>query len=82
MSMSPVSSAVLTGGIVAAANVVDKKGLSFRQVAGVGIYAIMLAGINEWSPEIAGKFALLVLLGAAFMYVPTIVTATGFGAGK
>lgn len=75
--ISPVSSAVLTGGIVATANVVDKKGLSFRQLAGTGIYVIMLAAINESSPDLAAKFGLLVLIGVVFVYTPKIVTAMG-----
>lgn len=75
--ISPVSSAVLTGGIVATANVVDKKGLSFRQLAGTGIYVIMLAALNETNPDLAGKFALLVLIGVLFVYTPKIVSAMG-----
>lgn len=75
--ISPVSSALLTGGVVATANVVDKKGLSFRQLAGVGIYSILLAVLNETNPNLAAQFGLLVLIGVLFTYTPRIVKALG-----
>lgn len=75
--ISPVTSAVMTGGIVATANLVDKHSLSFRQLAGTGIYVILLAMMNEANSDLASKFGLLVMLTAAFIYAPRIVTALG-----
>jgi hypothetical protein len=77
--MNPLSSAVATGGIVTVGQLVQHKSLTFRQVAAVGIYGIMLAGINETSPKLAQQFALLVLVGVLLVYVPPIVKAIGIG---
>lgn len=75
--ISPVSSAVLTGGIVATSNLITKHKFTFRQLAGVGIFVIFLAIFNEANPKIAGLLGLTVLITTSFMYVPKIITATG-----
>ena len=75
--INPVSSAVLTGGIVATDNLLGHHQVSFRQLAGVGIYLIFLALINESNPKLAATFGFLVLITTTFLYVPRIVTYTG-----
>jgi len=77
--MSPLSSAVITGGIVTVANLIQKKGITFRQVAGIGIYAILLAGVNEVDQGLAQKFAVLVMVGVMLLYVPGVVNGLGIG---
>lgn len=75
--MNPMTAALLTGGIVAVANLTQKKPLTFRQLAGTGLYAIILAVINESAPDIASKLGLLVLIGALLKYGTEIFDATG-----
>lgn len=75
--ISPVTSAVLTGGIVTTANLINKHSLSFRQLAGVGIYVIFLAMINEANGSIASNLGLAVLITTTFLYVPKIMSAIG-----
>jgi len=76
--MNPMSAALATGAVVTVAQLVQKKSLTFRQVAGVGIYAIILAGINEANSDLAQKFALLVLIGVLLRYSVTVTKALGF----
>lgn len=75
--ISPVTSAVLTGGIVTTANLINKHSLSFRQLAGVGIFVIFLAMMNEANSDLASKFGLAVLITTTFLYVPKIFSAIG-----
>jgi hypothetical protein len=75
--ISPVACAALTGAIVAGANVVEKKTVSGKQLIGTGVYLVGLAGINETSPDIAGKFALIVLIGVLFTKGPALVKGMG-----
>lgn len=78
--MNPLSAAIATGAIVTVAQVVQQKKLTFRQVAAVGIYAVMLAGINEANPDLAQKFALLVLIGVTFAYALPVIDSLGIRA--
>jgi len=75
--MTPLSSAVITGGVVTVANLIQHKGITFRQVAAIGIYAIMLAGVNEVNQDLAQKVALLVLIGVLLRYAPEVVSGLG-----
>lgn len=75
--ISPVTSAVMTGGIVATANLVEHHSLSFRQLAGTGIYVILLAMMNEANSDLAAKFGLVVMITAVFLYAPKIISAMG-----
>lgn len=75
--MSPLTAALATGGIVAIANLTQHKSLTFRQLLGTGVYAILLAMINESEPGLASKFAVLVLVGALLKYGTEIFGAMG-----
>lgn len=76
--MNAVSSALLTGGLVLTANVLDnKKPVTARQVIGTGVYLFLLAAVNQSNSDLADKFALLVLVGVVFVYLPAIVRGLG-----
>lgn len=77
--ISPVSSAIITGGIVTTENLITEHKLSFRQLAGVGIYVIVLAMINEVNSDLAAKFGLVVMITAVFLYAPKIINTLGVG---
>jgi hypothetical protein len=76
--MSTVSAAVITGGIVAGANLVDNKGLQARQLIGVGLYVVALSILNEINSDFASKLAVLVLVGVAMTQTPRILSSVGF----
>lgn len=77
MNFNPVNSAVLTGTIVAAGTWSRGETVSMRLVIGTGVFAISLAVVNEMSPDLAGKYGLLVLVIAAFMYLPAVMWKLG-----
>ena len=77
MAMGPVDSAVLTGVIVSAGRWSQGKSLSMRTFIGAGTFAVFLAVINANDQDLASKFALLVLVAAAFAYGPDIAEKLG-----
>lgn len=77
MAISPVNAAVLTGVTVTIGQWSQDKGLTINVVVGSTVFAIVLAGMNEVSPELAGKFGLLVMVIALFMYGPAIAWKLG-----
>ena len=77
MAFSPVNAAVLTGVTVTVGQWSQEKGLTINVVVGSTIYAVVLAGMNEISPDLASKFGILVLVIALFMYGPAIAWKLG-----
>ena len=75
--ISPMSSAVITGGIVAATNLVDKRSVSPKQLIGFGVYLIGLAALTEVDRGIAEKFALIALIAVLFNQAPKLAKGTG-----
>lgn len=74
MSNNALNWALATGAVVAVANVVEKKSVSAPQVLGTVIYALALSAVNTVSPDVATKFALLVLVGVALTRGYTVLT--------
>ncbi len=77
MALSPGSSAVLTGVIVATGRWANDKPVDIGIVVGATIYAIGLSVMYEVSPQIAEPFGLLVLLAAVFTYGVSIAQKAG-----
>jgi hypothetical protein len=75
--MEPLNSAVLTGAVVTGGMWAQGKGLTIRTVVGAGTLAIGLALMQDSAPQLASKFALLVLVVALFMYGPAIAWRAG-----
>lgn len=72
MSVPVIPTVVLTGGVVIAGFWADGDKLNIRFFVGLAIYAIALAYLDNFTPELAGMFAVLVLVGAVWTYTPTI----------
>lgn len=68
MAMGPVDSAVLTGVVVSTGRWAQGKHLDMKLFTGAAVFAIFLSVMNAQSPDLASKFALLVLVAAVFMY--------------
>lgn len=76
--MNAVSSALMTGGLVITANVLaDRPWITARQAIGTGVYLFLLAALSQADAPLADKLALLVLLGAVFLYAPGVVRGLG-----
>lgn len=75
--MNTTNAVVMTGLVVVAGHWANGKQLSVRVAVGTAGLALFLAVLNASSPELAGKFAVLVLVGAVFLYGPGIVKKTG-----
>jgi hypothetical protein len=76
--MSPTNSAVLTAGITIVGRWSQDKGPTFKLAIGAFVYAIILALIWDANEELASQMALLVLITAAFLYLPSIVKKLGY----
>lgn len=75
--ISPISSAAATGGVVLVSKMIAKKPVNARFIIGSCVYLFMLAGINEARPDLAAKFALLVLVAVLFAYGPDLFKGLG-----
>lgn len=53
------------------------KPLDIKVAIGVGALSLFLAAFNDSYPELAGKFAVLVLIAAVFLYGPAIAKKLG-----
>jgi hypothetical protein len=76
--MSPMNSAVLTAGITITGRWAQGKGPTFKLGIGAFVYAIILSLLWDANQELASQMALLVLISAAFLYVPAIVKKLGY----
>lgn len=75
--MNTTNAVLMTGLLVVAGRWADGKPLDIKLAVGTAGLALFLAVMNASQPELAGKFAVLVLVGAVFLYGPTIVKKTG-----
>ena len=67
--MNAATSAVATGLIITAGRWADNKdstGMDVKLVVGLTGYAVVLSVIESWNEDIAARFALLVMIVAAF----------------
>jgi hypothetical protein len=76
--MSPTNSAVLTAGVTITGRWAQGKGPTFKLAIGAFVYAIMLSLVWDANEQLASQLALLVLISAAFLYVPAIVKKLGY----
>jgi hypothetical protein len=75
--MDPLNSAVLTGAVVTGGKWAKGDKLSIDTVVGAGALAIGLSLMNSSAPELASKFATLILVVALFMYGPALAWRAG-----
>jgi hypothetical protein len=60
----------------------EEKPITSRIVVGGGILALGLAVMGESQPDLAGKFAVLIFVVAAFTYFPAIAYKFGIISSK
>jgi hypothetical protein len=75
--MSTTNSVVATAAIVTIGKWANDEKLSVRIVIGGMFLAVGLAMLEQGSPKLASRFALLVLVVASFMYVPVVAYKAG-----
>ena len=75
--MSPLTSAALVGGVVAAGQVSQGKGITAKFVLGGMFYAVAIVALDSAAPQVAGPIGGLVLIAAIFTYVPSIAQGIG-----
>ena len=72
------TSVVLTGGIVAASNLIDSKPMTPRLWIGWGVYAVSMAAFAEANNDIAAKFAGIVLATTIGLHLVKVSKGLGF----
>lgn len=75
--MNTTNAVLMTGLIVVAGRWSSDKPLDIKLAVGTAGLALFLAVLNSNSPELASKFAVLILVGAVFMYGPGIAKKAG-----
>lgn len=70
--MNTTSAAVLTGTIVTVGQWSAESELSPRYIVGGAFLALALGALNEMSPELAARFATLIVVVVLFRYGPAI----------
>lgn len=75
--MNTTNAVLMTGLVVVSGRWASGKPLDIRLAVGTAGLALFLAVINSSSPELASRFAVLVLVTAVFMYGPTIAKKAG-----
>jgi hypothetical protein len=75
--MNTTNAVLMTGLVVVAGRWAGGKPLDIRMAVGTAGLALFLAVINSSSPDLASKFAVLVLISAVFLYGPTITKKAG-----
>jgi hypothetical protein len=79
--MNLVTPVAATAAIVVAGRMSQSKPVDIKIAIGTGAYAIGLSLIAAASHDLAKQFAVLVLVLAAFRYVPDIAKKTGLSGG-
>lgn len=79
--MSTTTSVVATGVIVVAGRIAQEKPIDIKIAVGAAAFALSLSLIGNANEQLASRFAALVLVGAALIYVPAIASKTGLGSG-
>lgn len=77
MAFSTTNAVVLTGAIVVAGYWANGRKLTIRLAIGGAVLMFGLAALNEADPNLASKFAVLIVVAALFMYGPGIAKKTG-----
>lgn len=75
--MNTTNAVVLTGLVVVAGRWANSKPLDIRFGVGIAGLTLFLAALNSSSPELASRFAVLILVAAAFTYGPGIFRKAG-----
>jgi hypothetical protein len=75
--MNTTNAVLMTAVVVVAGRWANEKPLSIRIAVGTAGLALFLAVLNSSSPDLASKFAVLILLAAVFQYGPGIVKKAG-----
>jgi hypothetical protein len=75
--MNTTNAVLMTGVLVVGGRWASDKPLDIRVAVGTAGLALFLAVINSSNPELASKFAVLILVSAVFLYGPAIVKKTG-----
>lgn len=75
--MNPTNAVVLTGLTVVLGKWSADQAIDVRLVVGITGAALGLAVINEASEDLASKIGLLLLLGAVFIYLPSVAKKAG-----
>lgn len=74
--MNAATSAVMTGILVATGRWANKKPINVQLAVAIMVYAIILSLLEDANEKFAKQVGLLVLVGAAFTYLPKVVSAT------
>lgn len=75
--MNTTTSAVASGVIVAFGTWAQEKPLTIKIAIGTGGVALILSLMSQANEKLAQKFGMLILLAAAFAYLPAIVKKLG-----
>lgn len=75
--MNTTTAAVATGAIVTFGTWAQEKPLTIKIAIGTGGVALILSLISQSNESLAQKFGTLILLAAAFAYLPAIVKKLG-----
>lgn len=75
--MDTTNAVLMTGVLVVGGRWAQDKPLDIRIAVGTAGLALFLAVINASQPDLASKFAVLILVSAAFLYGPAIFKKTG-----
>jgi len=75
--MNTTNAVLMTAVLVVAGHWANDKPLDIRIAVGTGGLALFLAVINSSQPELASKFAVLIMISAVFLYGPGIAKKTG-----
>lgn len=75
--MNVTNAVVLTAFLVVAGRWSESKPLDIKVAVGTGGLAIFMSVLNSANEDLASKFAVLVLVGAVFLYGPAIAKKAG-----
>lgn len=75
--MNTTNAVVLTAFLVVAGRWSEGKPLDIKVAVGTGALALFLSVLNSADEGLAGKFAVLVLVSAVFLYGPAIAKKAG-----
>lgn len=79
--MDTTTAAVGTGVIVIAGRWSSGQPITIQIGIGVGVYALALSAMSSVSDPLAGKFAILVLIAAVFIYAVPMLSKLGLVGG-
>jgi hypothetical protein len=75
--MNTTTSAVMTGAIVYGGRWAQSKPIDIKVAIGTAGIAIILSLLAQTNEKLAQQFGLLILIGASFVYLPTMVEKLG-----